>query len=391
MLPEIIYINRNGQMLGSFHRDAIKDGLRNHTYFPDDLAWYEGASGWAPLNTLEGFDASSAPPVVPPPVPSIAPSLPPPIIPPIPPSAPPPIPPPSATASAPRPPIAAVPPKKRGCAGALIVLALLGFLVVVGGGVAAYKFGLWQLVSLRLKAESGNTDAMVRLAFRYRDGHGVKQNFPEAFRWFRKASDAGNTSAEIDLADLLTWTRSGLPPPQFKEAMQLYLKACDQGDVRGCEQAASIYENGLFDFPKDANEAQRLYAKAKGLGSTYVPKPSAAASEPAATNPSSSTGSELPATDFYRAFTDKPAESDRLYKNKTITLVGAVELASVNPMGQVFVLLKAGGSDYVTCLFPATAKSTVTSLREGQNVKIRGACTGLVYGAFGLKDCTLVR
>ena len=55
MLPEIIYISRNGQMLGSFHRDAINTGLANHTYSPDDLAWYEGASGWAPLKTLEGF------------------------------------------------------------------------------------------------------------------------------------------------------------------------------------------------------------------------------------------------------------------------------------------------------------------------------------------------
>jgi hypothetical protein len=60
-------------------------------------------------------------------------------------------------------------------------------------------------------------------------------------------------------------------------------------------------------------------------------------------------------------------------------------------MGQVFVLLKAGGSNYVTCTFPATAKSTVTSLREGQNVKIRGQCTGLIYGTFSLQYCTLVR
>jgi tetratricopeptide (TPR) repeat protein len=387
MLPEIIYISRNGQMLGSFHRDAIKAGLANHTYLPDDLAWYEGASGWAPLNTLEGFDT---PPASPPPVPSITPPLPPPVTPPIPPavpSAPPPIPPPSATAPAPRPPITGTAPKKRGCTAALIFLALLALLFVVGGGVAAYKFGLWETVSLRLKAGSGNTDAMVDLARRYQS----KQNFPEAVRWFRKASDAGNTEAEVRLANLLTWKRSGLPPPQYQEAMRLYLKACDQGNTRGCERAAFIYDTGWFDFPKDANEARRLYAKAKELKPASVPKPSARASEPAVINPSSSSGTELQATEFYRAFTNKPSESDALYKNKTLTLVGAVDTASVNPMGQVFVLLKAGGSNYVTCTFPATAKSTVTSLREGQNVKIRGQCTGLVYGTFSLRDCTLVR
>ena len=380
MLPEIIYISRNGQMLGSFHRDAIKAGLANQTYFPHDLAWYEGASGWAPLNTLEGFVTVPTPPASAPASPSVTPPLPPPVLPPIPSAAPPPVPPPSATAPAPRPPIAGPAPKKRGCAAALILIALLGLLLVIGGGVAAYKFGLWQTVSLRLKAASGDTNAMVRLAYRYQD----RQNFSEALRWFRKASDAGNTSAEIGLAHLLTWKRSGLPPPQYKEAMRLFLKACDQGDVRGCEMAALIYEAGFFDFPKDPTESRRLYAKAKELGSTSSPKPSAAASRPAATNPSSSTGIELQATEFYRAFTDKPSESDALYKNKTLTLVGAVDTASVNPMGQVFVLLKAGGSNYVTCTFPLTAKSTVTSLREGQNVKIRGQCTGLVYGTFSL-------
>jgi hypothetical protein len=173
--------------------------------------------------------------------------------------------------------------------------------------------------------------------------------------------------------------------------VRLSLKACDQGNAKGCEFAAEIYEHSWIDFTGDANEARRLHAKAHDLRPASVPKPSARASEPAVTNPSSSSGIELQATEFYRAFTNKPSESDALYKNKTITLVGAVDTASVNPMGQVFVLLKAGGSNYVTCMFPATAKSTVTSLREGQNVKIRGQYTGLVYGTFSLRDCTLVR
>jgi hypothetical protein len=353
MLPAVIYISRNGQMLGSFHRDAIKAGLANHTYLPDDLAWYEGASGWAPLNTLEGFDT---PPASPPPVPSITPPLPPPVTPPIPPavpSAPPPIPPPSATAPAPRSPIAGTAPKKRGCTGVLIFLALLGLLFVVGGGWLAHKLGLWEIAGLRLKAASGNTDAMVELAWHYQHGVGVRDDRHEAVR--------------------------------------LSLKACDQGNANGCERAASIYEGGWPDFPKDENEARRLHAKANAHGPTSVPKPSVPTNDRAVTNPSSSSGVELQATEFYRAFTNKPSESDASYKNKTITLVGAVDTASVNPMGQVFVLLKAGGSNYVTCMFPATAKSTVTSLREGQNVKIRGQCTGLVYGTFSLKDCTLVR
>jgi hypothetical protein len=387
MLPEIIYISRNGQMLGSFHRDAIKAGLANHTYLPDDLAWYQGAAGWAPLKTLEGFETSPTPPALAPSAPSIASPLPPPVTPPIPPAAPPPVPPSSPTPPAPRPPIPGPAPKKRGCVVVLIVLALFGLLLVAGGGLVAYKFGLWQSLSLHLRAARGDTAAMVRLGYRSMS----KQDYSEAVRWFRKASDAGNASAEFALGELLTWKRRDLPPPQYKEAMRLFLKACDQGNGEACEYAAIIYDDGWFEFPKDEKEARRLFAKADALGPRTFRKPSAPASEPAVTNPSSSSGTELQATDFYRTFTDKPAASDLLYKNKTITLIGAVDTASVNPMGQVFVLLKAGGSNYVTCTFPVTAKSTVTSLREGQTVKIRGQCTGLIYGTFSLQYCTLVR
>jgi len=275
MQPDTIYISRNGQMLGSFHRDAIKAGLANHTYFPDDLAWYEGAPGWAPLKTLEGFDT---PPASPPPVPSITPPLPPPVTPPIPPavpSAPPPIPPPSATAPAPRSPIAGTAPKKRGCTGVLIFLALLVVLLLAGGGMAAYKFGLWQSLSLHLRAARGDTAAMVRLGYRSMS----KQDYSEAVRWFRKASDAGNASAEFALGELLTWKRRDLPPPQYKEAMRLFLKACDQGNGEACEYAAIIYDDGWFEFPKDENEARRLLAKAKELKSGSHPKPSSSASQ----------------------------------------------------------------------------------------------------------------
>lgn len=320
MLPEIIYISRNGQMLGSFPRDAIKAGLANHTYLPDDLAWYEGAAGWVPLHTLEGF---ATPPASPPPVPASASPLPPLVTPPIPPATPPPVPPVSGPPPVPRAPVVAAAPKKRGCACVLLSLLLL-VLLATGVGAAGYKFRLWEEISYRIKAASGNSDAMVRLGYLYLD----RKNRPEALTWFHKASDAGNARGKF-------WI--------------------------------------------------------KELESNTVRKPSVSASQPPSTNSSSSNGIELQATEFYRAFKDKPTESDALYKNKTITLVGSVDTAAVNPMGQVFVLLKAGGTNYVTCIFPTSAKSAVTSLSEGQNVKIRGQCTGLVYGSFSLKDCTIVR
>ena len=146
MLPEIIYISRNGQMLGSFHRDAVKAGLANQTYFPDDLAWYEGAAGWAPLKTLEGF--STPPPAPASSTPPATPASPPPIAPPVPPAVPaaafpPPIP---ARSPSPAPGIppatVGTAPKKSGCAGLLIFLMLFLFLLLAGAGFYAYKTDL---------------------------------------------------------------------------------------------------------------------------------------------------------------------------------------------------------------------------------------------------------
>jgi hypothetical protein len=292
MLPDTIYISRNGQMLGSFHRDAIKAGLANQTYFPDDLAWYEGAPGWAPLRTLEGF--STPPPAPAPSTPPATPPTPPPIAPPVPPAipaaaSPPPIParsPSPAPAPGVPPAIVGTAPKKRGCAGLFIFLALLfGLLLVAGGGLVAYKFGLWQSLSLHLRAARGDTAAMVRLGYRSMS----KQDYSEAVRWFRKASDAGNASAEFALGELLTWKRRDLPPPQYKEAMRLFLKACDQGNGEACEYAAIIYDDGWFEFPKDEKEARRLFAKADALGSRTFRRPSVPASEPPTNNSSAST------------------------------------------------------------------------------------------------------
>lgn len=273
MLPEIIYISRNGQMLGSFHRDAIKDGLRNHTYFPDDLAWYEGASGWAPLSTLEGFDISSTPPAIPPSVPSITPPLPPPVPPPILSATPPPVPPASGPPPVPRPAVAASSaPKKSGCAGLLIFLMLFLFLLLAGAGFYGYKTGL-----------------LGRLKSLVQPHHSVTRYEP---------------------------TTTNTPP--------------------------------LPSVP------------------------------------------EFEGSEFTRAYDLDPKHADALYMHKTIALVGPVEDAGISVIkpGQPYAVLKAGRV-YVTCYFPVTAKAAVTSLRRGQNVKIRGDYIRSI-GAYELERCTLV-
>ena len=71
-----IYVGKNGQQLGPFSLEEINRKLADRTFVGTDLAWYEGAAGWAPLSGVSGVvvpAASATPaaapvtPVTPPP------------------------------------------------------------------------------------------------------------------------------------------------------------------------------------------------------------------------------------------------------------------------------------------------------------------------------------
>jgi hypothetical protein len=64
-----IHVARDGKELGVFSLEEINQQIASGTLRPTDLAWYEGASGWAALCTLPGVGvapASVALPVLPP-------------------------------------------------------------------------------------------------------------------------------------------------------------------------------------------------------------------------------------------------------------------------------------------------------------------------------------
>src|SRR3954468_6214783 len=49
-----IYVGKNGQQLGPFSLEEINRKLADRTFTGTDLAWYEGAAGWAPLSSVAG-------------------------------------------------------------------------------------------------------------------------------------------------------------------------------------------------------------------------------------------------------------------------------------------------------------------------------------------------
>lgn len=54
-----IFIQHQGQQTGPFTIAQVHAGLIAGTYLPTDMAWYEGAAGWAALSTVPGVVAGA--------------------------------------------------------------------------------------------------------------------------------------------------------------------------------------------------------------------------------------------------------------------------------------------------------------------------------------------
>src|SRR5216110_2023962 len=82
-----IYVGKNGQQLGPFSLEEVNRKLADRTFVGTDLAWYEGAAGWAPLSGVAGVVIPPASPATPTPAPIAAPSQPAPAVAPVRPNA----------------------------------------------------------------------------------------------------------------------------------------------------------------------------------------------------------------------------------------------------------------------------------------------------------------
>ena len=75
---------------------------------------------------------------------------------------------------------------------------------------------------LLAKATQGEARAQLALAYRYRDGQGVKRDYAEALRWAHPAADRGNA----DAMDFVGWMYfEGLGVKQSPEIAVGYFKA----------------------------------------------------------------------------------------------------------------------------------------------------------------------
>lgn len=116
------------------------------------------------------------------------------------------------------------------------------------------------IVTLMLKAKSGEAEAQNALGEAYYDGKGVTENLTEAVKWFTKAAEQENAKAQYNLG-ICYYYGNGVQYRDRGEAVKWYTKAAEQGlPMAQCNLGVCYkYGNGV---EKNFEEAVKWYTKA---------------------------------------------------------------------------------------------------------------------------------
>ena len=118
----------------------------------------------------------------------------------------------------------------------------------------------------RRAAELGNAEAQFRLALDgYDQGRGLAQNYEEAAIWYRKAAEQGRADAQSSLGFLYLCGRG--VKKDGAEAVKWFRMAAGQGDSSAQYELGEIYHRGM-GVERDDAEALKWYRMAAEQGDT---------------------------------------------------------------------------------------------------------------------------
>lgn len=127
----------------------------------------------------------------------------------------------------------------------------------IASGVSAQTTNI---VTLTLKAKSGEAEAQNALGEAYYDGKGVTENLTEAVKWFTRAAEQENVKAENNLGNCYYYGYGVYE--NYGEAVKWYTKAAEQGCAEAQNSLGYYYEINELN-PKKAVE---WYTKAAEQG-----------------------------------------------------------------------------------------------------------------------------
>ena len=117
-----------------------------------------------------------------------------------------------------------------------IYLIMILFFAIASGVFAQTA----NIVTLTLKAKSGEAEAQNALGEAYYDGKGVTENLPEAVKWFTKAAEQENAKAEYNLGNCYYYGYGVYE--NYGEAVKWYTKAAEQGCAEAQNSLGYYYD-----------------------------------------------------------------------------------------------------------------------------------------------------
>jgi hypothetical protein len=97
----------------------------------------------------------------------------------------------------------------------------------------------------------------------------------------------------------------------------------------------------------------------------------------------------LTAEELHDAYTENGVAADERYRGRLLRVSGAVESINRDIVDRPYVMLHTRRGMGVQCFFPQGRSSSISSLRRGDDVVIRGRGNGNLATMVFLKDCSL--
>jgi len=132
-------------------------------------------------------------------------------------------------------------------------------------GVGAYNQKKYNLAFIIFKplAEQGNRIAQNYIGSLYAEGKGVKQDYAQAAKWYRKAAKQGHRSAQSSLGYLYDVGKG--VKQDYAQAAKWYRKAAEQGSPSAQNSLGYLYDVGK-GVKQDYSQAAKWYRKAAEQG-----------------------------------------------------------------------------------------------------------------------------
>lgn len=108
-------------------------------------------------------------------------------------------------------------------------------------------------------------------------------------------------------------------------------------------------------------------------------------------SPNAAPAIEIKAADLIEAYRMEEADGAGKYKGKTLAVTGTVSRTGRDFLDRLYVDLKAENNSVIEvhCTYNDSEKDSMSAVKAGQEVTIRGVCDGRLSTWVVLKDCVL--